>query len=85
MSFEPKNPAVKWVETRLPIIGMLHHALYDYPTPKNLSYWWTFGSLAGFMLVVQIVTGIVLSMHYTAHVDMAFNSVEHIMRDVNYG
>ncbi|OUR78567.1 cytochrome b [Alphaproteobacteria bacterium 46_93_T64] len=85
MSFEPKNPVVKWVDSRLPIIGMLHHALNDYPTPKNLSYWWTFGSLAGVMLVVQIVTGIVLSMHYTAHVDMAFDSVEHIMRDVNYG
>jgi ubiquinol-cytochrome c reductase cytochrome b subunit len=85
MSFEPKNPVVKWVDHRLPIIGMLHHALYDYPTPKNLSYWWTFGSLAGVMLVVQIVSGIVLSMHYTAHVDLAFNSVEHIMRDVNYG
>jgi len=85
MSFEPKNPVIKWVEDRLPIAGMMHHALYEYPTPKNLSYWWTFGSLAGFMLVVQIVTGIVLSMHYTAHVDLAFNSVEHIMRDVNYG
>ncbi|MEX1037099.1 MAG: cytochrome b/b6 [Sneathiella sp.] len=85
MSFQPKNPAVKWVEDRLPIAGMLHHALYEYPTPKNLSYWWTFGSLAGVMLVVQIVTGIVLAMHYTPHVDMAFTSVEHIMRDVNYG
>ena len=85
MSFEPKNPMVKWVEARLPITGMLHHALYEYPTPKNLSYWWTFGSLAGFMLVVQLITGIVLSMHYTAHVDLAFDSVEHIMRDVNYG
>lgn len=85
MSFEPKNPAVKWLEDRLPITGMLHHALYEYPTPKNLSYWWTFGSLAGVMLVVQIVTGIVLAMHYTPHVDMAFTSVEHIMRDVNYG
>ncbi|TNE39586.1 MAG: cytochrome b/b6 [Alphaproteobacteria bacterium] len=85
MSFEPKNSAVKWVEHRLPIIGMLHHALYEYPTPKNLSYWWTFGSLAGVMLVVQIVTGVVLAMHYTPHVSMAFDSVEHIMRDVNYG
>ncbi|MEH6526264.1 MAG: cytochrome b/b6 [Sneathiella sp.] len=85
MSFEPKNKAVKWVEDRLPITGMLHHALYEYPTPKNLSYWWTFGSLAGVMLVVQIVTGIVLAMHYTPHVDMAFESVEHIMRDVNFG
>ncbi|USG62344.1 cytochrome b/b6 [Sneathiella marina] len=85
MSFEPKNKAVKWVEDRLPITGMLHHALYEYPTPKNLSYWWTFGSLAGVMLVVQIVTGIVLAMHYTPHVDLAFLSVEHIMRDVNFG
>jgi ubiquinol-cytochrome c reductase cytochrome b subunit len=85
MSFEPKNPAVKWIEDRLPITGMLHHAMYEYPTPKNLSYWWTFGSLAGVMLVVQIVTGIVLAMHYTPHVDLAFTSVEHIMRDVNYG
>ncbi|MAZ04308.1 MAG: cytochrome C, partial [Sneathiella sp.] len=74
MSFQPKNPAVKWVEDRLPITGMLHHALYEYPTPKNLSYWWTFGSLAGVMLVGQIVTGIVLAMHYTPHVDMAFTS-----------
>ncbi len=85
MSFEPKNPMIKWVEDRLPLPGMLHHALYEYTTPRNLSYWWTFGSLAGFMLVVQIVSGIVLSMHYTPHVDLAFSSVEHIMRDVNYG
>ena len=55
------------------------------PTPRNLNYWWNFGSLAGIMLVIQIVTGIVLAMHYTPHVDMAFDSVEHIMRDVNYG
>jgi ubiquinol-cytochrome c reductase cytochrome b subunit len=59
--------------------------MLDFPTPKNLNYWWTFGGILSIMLVVQIVTGIVLVMHYTAHVDMAFGSVEHIMRDVNYG
>ena len=59
--------------------------LVAYPTPRNLNYWWTFGGILTFMLGVQIVTGIVLAMHYTPHVDMAFNSVEHIMRDVNYG
>jgi ubiquinol-cytochrome c reductase cytochrome b/c1 subunit len=57
----------------------------DFPTPKNLNYWWTFGGILSLMLVVQIITGVVLAMHYTPHVDMAFDSVEHIMRDVNYG
>jgi len=57
----------------------------QYPTPRNLSYWWNFGSLAGLALVLQIMTGIVLAMHYTPHVDHAFASVEHIMRNVNFG
>ncbi len=57
----------------------------DFPTPKNLNYWWTFGAILAIMLVVQLITGIVLAMHYTPHVSMAFDSVEHIMRDVNYG
>jgi ubiquinol-cytochrome c reductase cytochrome b subunit len=56
-----------------------------YPTPSNLSYFWNFGFLALVCLVFQIVTGIILAMHYTPHVDLAFASVEHIMRDVNYG
>ena len=56
-----------------------------YPTPKNLNYWWTFGAILSFMLGVQIITGIVLVMHYTPDASLAFNSVEHIMRDVNYG
>ena len=56
-----------------------------YPTPTNISYFWNFGSLAGFCLAIQLVTGVVLAMHYTPHVDLAFSSVEHIMRDVNYG
>src|SRR6056300_391697 len=63
----------------------MDHELNHYPTPKNLNYFWNFGSLAGFALVTMIVTGIVLSMNYTAHVDYAFDSVERIMRDVNHG
>ena len=80
-----KNPVIRWLDHRLPIFSFLHHEAYEYPTPKNLNYWWNFGSLAGFMLVVMIVTGIVLAMHYTPHVDHAFDTVERIMRDVNYG
>ncbi len=79
------NKLVKWVDQRLPIFSTMQHAGMDYPTPKNLSYWWNFGSLAGFMLVVMIVTGVVLAMHYTPHIDHAFASIERIMRDVNYG
>ncbi len=63
----------------------VNHELNDYPTPRNLNYLWNFGSLAGFMLVVMIFTGVVLTMHYTADSKLAFGSVEHIMRDVNYG
>ena len=79
------NPVVRWVDHRLPIFSFLHHEAHEYPTPKNLSYWWNFGSLAGIMLVIMLVTGITLAMHYTPHVDYAFNSVERIMRDVNSG
>jgi ubiquinol-cytochrome c reductase cytochrome b subunit len=79
------NGLVKWIDHRLPMFSFIEHELYEYPTPKNLSYWWNFGSLAGIMLTIMIATGIVLAMHYTAHVDHAFDSVEHIMRDVNYG
>jgi quinol-cytochrome oxidoreductase complex cytochrome b subunit len=64
---------------------MMQADLVDYPTPKNLNYWWNFGSLAGIVLVIMIATGVVLAMQYTAHVDFAFESVERIMRDVNYG
>ncbi len=80
------NPVVKWIEYRLPVFSTLDHMVGSkYPTPKNLNYWWNFGSLAGLCLVVQILTGIVLVMHYTPHTTLAFDSVEHIMRDVNYG
>ena len=73
-----------WIEHRLPIFSFLKHT-GEYQTPKNLSYAWNFGSLAGIALVIQILTGILLAMHYTPHVKHAFESVESIMRDVNYG
>ena len=84
---EPKfnNSVVRWIDHRLPIFTFMHHEMHEYPTPKNLNYWWNFGSLAGIVLVIMIMSGIVLAMHYTAHVDHAFQSVERIMRDVNYG
>ena len=80
-----KNPVVNWIDYRLPIFTFMNHELNEYPTPKNLNYFWNFGSLAGITLVIMIVTGIVLSMNYTAHIDYAFDSVERIMRDVNHG
>jgi quinol-cytochrome oxidoreductase complex cytochrome b subunit len=79
------NPVVRWIDHRLPVFSMLDHTANEYPTPKNLNYMWNFGSLAGLSLVIMIVTGIVLAMSYTAHVDYAFESVERIMRDVNHG
>jgi quinol-cytochrome oxidoreductase complex cytochrome b subunit len=79
------NPIVRWIDHRLPVFTFMHHEMHEYPTPKNLNYWWNFGSLAGIVLVIMLVTGIVLAMHYTPHVDYAFQSVERIMRDVNYG
>ena len=68
-----------------PLLAAVNDHLIDYPTPANLSYWWGFGSTAGICLIVQILTGIFLAMHYTPHIDLAFLSVEHIMRDVEGG
>jgi ubiquinol-cytochrome c reductase cytochrome b subunit len=79
------NPLVKWIDHRLPIFTLMKSELHDYPTPRNLNYWWNYGSLAGITLMIMIVTGIMLAMQYTAHVDYAFQSTERIMRDVNYG
>jgi len=84
-TYQPKSGFGKWFEARLPIGGLVHSSFVVYPTPRNLNYWWTFGAILSFMLVAQIVTGVVLAMHYTPHADLALNSVEHIMRDVNYG
>lgn len=68
-----------------PILSIVNGLVVDLPTPANISYGWGYGSILGLILVLQIATGVFLAMHYTAHVDLAFNSVEHIMRDVNYG
>ncbi len=83
--YEPKSGFAKWLERRLPILSFAYDSFIAYPTPKNLNYLWTFGAILSFMLVAQIVTGIVLAMHYTADTTLAFDSVEHIMRDVNWG
>ncbi len=82
--YSPKSKFGKWFNDRLPLLTLTNH-LTDYPTPKNLNYWWTFGGILTFCLVTQIVTGVILGMHYVAHADLAFESVEHIMRNVNYG
>ncbi|WP_326525895.1 cytochrome b [Sphingomonas sp.] len=84
--YEPKLPLMKWVDDRLPLPRFVYNAVgAGYPVPRNLNYFWNFGVLAGAALAIQIVTGIVLAMHYASNADLAFNSVEHIMRDVNAG
>ena len=83
-NYVPSSKFGKWFNDRLPLLTLSSH-LREYPTPKNLNYWWTFGAILTFCLITQIVTGVVLGMHYVAHADMAFESTEHIMRDVNYG
>ncbi len=83
--YVPKSALGRWFESRLPIMGLVHSSFVAYPTPRNLNYFWTFGAILSLMLGVQLVTGIVLAMHYTPHTTMAFQSVEHIMRDVNWG
>ncbi len=82
--YEPKTGFEKWLHKRLPIVSLAYDVLMI-PTPKNLNWWWIFGIVLAFCLVLQIVTGIVLAMHYTPDASMAFASVEHIMRDVNSG
>ena len=84
-SYNPTNPIEKWVDQRLPIVRWGKTHLVDFPTPKNLNYWWTFGAVLVFMLAVMIVTGIVLAMHYTPEATKAFDSVQLIRRDVNGG
>jgi ubiquinol-cytochrome c reductase cytochrome b subunit len=84
-NYVPKTGIERWLDVRLPIVRLAYDSAIDYPTPKNLNYWWTFGGILAFCLVTQILTGVVLAMHYVPNADLAFNSVEHIMRDVNYG
>ena len=82
--YEPQTAIERWLDARLPIVRFSKELL-DFPTPKNLNYWWTFGGILAFCLGVQIVTGIVLAMHYDPSAAGAFDSIQHIMRDVNYG
>jgi quinol-cytochrome oxidoreductase complex cytochrome b subunit len=84
-SITEKSKVMGWINDRLPIIATLENTLKKHPYPKNLSYWWNFGSIAGIALVIQILTGLFLAMHYVPNTKYAFDSVEHIMRDVNYG
>ena len=82
--YEPKSGARSGFTLALPVVGLLYDTLMI-PTPKNLNWMWIWGIVLTFCLALQIVTGIVLAMHYTPHVDIAFASVEHIMRNVNGG
>ena len=82
--YEPKSNAEKWLHRRLPIVSLMYYTLMI-PTPKNLNWMLIWGIVLTVCLVMQIITGIILVMHYTPHVDMAFASVEHIMRNVNGG
>merc|ERR1712070_250455 len=84
-TYQPNGSISKWIDERLPIMRLMHGQFVDFPTPRNLNYMWTFGGILVFCLVTQIVTGIVLAMHYVPHADLAFDSVQRIKRDVNYG
>ncbi|WP_376801495.1 cytochrome b [Candidatus Raskinella chloraquaticus] len=84
-TYQPKTGFERWLDKRLPLPRMMYDQFVGFPVPRNLNYFWTFGGILTLCLGAQILTGIVLAMHYTPHVDLAFNSVEHIMRDVNYG
>ena len=84
-TYEPKLGIAKWLDKRLPIVRLMSDSFVDFPTPKNLNYWYTFGGILSIFLVIQIATGVVLAMHYTPSVEGAFASIERIMRDVPYG
>jgi ubiquinol-cytochrome c reductase cytochrome b subunit len=84
--YAPTNPFMRYLDEKLPLPRLVYNAIGGgYPVPRNLNYFWNFGVLAGAALVIQIVTGVVLAMHFAADQTVAFNSVEHIMRDVNAG
>ena len=84
-TYQPSTRFEKWLDARLPVMRMMHAQFVDFPTPRNINYLWTAGALLTFCLAVQILTGVVLAMHYAPTAADAFNSVEHIRRDVNYG
>lgn len=80
-----KNPVLNWIDTRLPVITLMDKEYGQFPTPRNFNYLWNFGAIALVMLMTMIATGVFLAMQYTANADLAFGSIERIMRDVNYG
>jgi ubiquinol-cytochrome c reductase cytochrome b/c1 subunit len=82
---EYANPVINWIDTRLPIFTMMQKEYAVFPTPKNFNYFWNFGALAVVNLTIMIITGIFLAMNYQPNTVLAFDSVQHIMRDVNYG
>src|SRR4051812_14500533 len=84
-TYNPKSGFERWLDSRLPILRLAHDTMNTFPTPRNLNIWYTFGGILTFCLAIQIVTGVVLAMHYVANANLAFDSVESIMRDVNYG
>jgi quinol-cytochrome oxidoreductase complex cytochrome b subunit len=84
-TYEPKSGLTRWLDDRLPIIRLGHDSFIAFPTPRNLNYWWTFGGILTVFLMIQIITGIVLAMHYVPHESMAFDSLERIRRDVPFG
>ena len=79
------NPVLRWIDQRMPVFTMMQKEYGSFPTPRNFNYFWNFGALAMVNLMIMIATGIFLAMHYTPHTSMAFDSVERIMRDVNFG
>ncbi|MGL4489893.1 MAG: cytochrome b [Rhizobiaceae bacterium] len=84
-TYEPKSGIGKWFDARLPLPRLMYDSFVAYPVPRNLNYAYAFGGILAIMLVIQIATGIVLAMHYSSSTQLAFNSVEGIMRDVNGG
>jgi ubiquinol-cytochrome c reductase cytochrome b subunit len=84
-TYTPASGFTRWLDKRLPILRLAHDSFVAYPTPRNLNYWWTFGAMLSLCLVVQIVTGVVLAMHYTPHIDLAMESVQRFKRDVSFG
>ncbi|MGD9866787.1 MAG: cytochrome bc complex cytochrome b subunit [Hyphomicrobiales bacterium] len=84
-TYTPTSAIGRWFDDRLPVARMMHGQFVDFPTPRNLNYLWTFGGILTFCLAIQIATGVILAMHYVPNEKLAFDSVEHIMRDVNWG
>jgi quinol-cytochrome oxidoreductase complex cytochrome b subunit len=84
-TYVPQSGFTRWLDTRLPLIRFAHDTMLTFPTPRNLNVWYAFGAILTVMLGIQIVTGIVLAMHYVPNAGLAFDSVEGIMRNINYG